>query len=51
MFAADATPVTATLGPAGVRFTAPSQPGRYVINAFLIVPQGDVSYGLLLEVR
>lgn len=44
-------PIPAQRSVGGVTFQAEVTPGRYVITAFLRVPQGDVTYGLLLEVR
>ena len=39
-------------GPSGVVFAAPSAPGRYVVVVFLRAQGGgDVSYGVLIEVR
>jgi hypothetical protein len=47
----DAETLSATVDASGVRFMADLTPGRYVVSAFLRVPQGDVSYGVILEVR
>jgi hypothetical protein len=35
----------------GVQFAAPSAPGQYVLDVALTFPEGDVSYGLLLQVQ
>jgi hypothetical protein len=31
--------------------TAPSEPGLYVLAAFTLFPEGDVTYGFYVEVR
>ena len=38
-------------GDVGVAFEADLAPGLFVVSAFVVVPQGDVSYGLLLRVE
>lgn len=39
-----------TVGDVGIAFEADLAPGLYVVSAFVVVPQGDVSYGLLLRI-
>ncbi|MDA1062155.1 MAG: hypothetical protein O2895_04505 [Chloroflexi bacterium] len=43
-------PLDVTVGPAGASFVADLAPGRYLVTLFVVVAQGDASYGLLLEV-
>ncbi|MPZ48421.1 MAG: hypothetical protein GEU75_03760 [Dehalococcoidia bacterium] len=38
-------------GSNGVSFSADLDPGRYFVSAFFVVPEGDVSYGALIEVK
>ena len=44
-------PLAVSVGDVGVAFEADLAPGLYVVSAFVVVPQGDVSYGLLLRIE
>jgi hypothetical protein len=44
-------PLAVLVGDVGVAFEANLAPGFYVASAFVVVPQGDVSYGLLLRIE
>ena len=44
-------PLAVLAGDVGISFQANFVPGLYVVSAFVVVPQGDVSYGLLLRVN
>ena len=46
-----ATSIPVAVGDVGVAFEADLAPGLFVVSAFVVVPQGDVSYGLLLRVE
>jgi hypothetical protein len=44
-------PLTSTTTARGLEFTAALNAGRYVVSVFLQVPEGDVVYGVVLDVR
>ncbi len=46
----DARGIDVTVNSEGLHFTAPDTVGTYIVDFFLRVPQGDVTYGVLLEV-
>ena len=48
--AEEGTALTALPGPARLNFVADLPPGRYLVGAFLTFEQGDVMYGVLLDV-
>jgi hypothetical protein len=48
---ADSTLLSSEIGPAGVTFTADLEPGRYVVSVGLLFAEGDVLYGLVIEVQ
>ncbi len=48
---ASKTALPATASPAAVEFAADLPPGRYIVAIFLAFDRGDVTYGLVLEVR
>ena len=45
------TPLAVDLDADSIRFDVDLEPGRYVLTFFMRFPQGDASYGLLLEVE
>jgi hypothetical protein len=47
----DRIPLTSNVDASDVRFNATLAPGRYIVTAFLKAPQGDVSYGIVIDVR
>ncbi len=47
----DARGIDVTVNSDGLHFSAPDGVGTYIVSVFLRVPQGDVLYGLLLDVQ
>jgi hypothetical protein len=47
----EGTELASTLDASGLSIAVALDPGSYVLNAFAVTAQGDVSYGLLIEVN
>lgn len=47
----DALTLSSEIGSGVVAFTADLEPGRYVVSLGLLFPEGDVQYGLVLDVE